>query len=233
MELKIEEKFDKMEENIQELDIDVGPILYGMDRETAINIKKKQSSTKAQEDIEEALDWIETMTGEPCDDVYESLKSGVVLCRLINVLRPGAIPKIDMRNSVRFGPAVARENIKIYLEKCSMMGVPRADLFNVSDLYEQKNLDAVVRNILALKRQYSHKTPAKAASLRKKPDVVINIPEEAVPPTAPKRWTRSKIIAAGFVTAAVVAGCYITFSDSEMAQSIRHSLLRVGNVFGF
>jgi hypothetical protein len=87
-----------------------------------------------------ALDWVESMTGEACDDFHESLKSGVVLCRLLNVIRPTIISKIDTRNSVRFGPAVARENIKVYLERCALLGISKTELFSVNDLYEKKNL---------------------------------------------------------------------------------------------
>ena len=42
------------------------------------------------------LKWIEKKTGESVgSDLQEGLKSGVALCKLMNTITPGAIPKIN------------------------------------------------------------------------------------------------------------------------------------------
>ena len=42
----------------------------------------------------EAREWIEAVTGEHlAGTLQEALASGVVLCRLLNVLKPGAVKK--------------------------------------------------------------------------------------------------------------------------------------------
>eukprot|EP01102_Stenamoeba_stenopodia_P007925 TRINITY_DN2236_c0_g1_i4.p1 TRINITY_DN2236_c0_g1~~TRINITY_DN2236_c0_g1_i4.p1 ORF type:complete len:509 (-),score=137.76 TRINITY_DN2236_c0_g1_i4:70-1596(-) len=235
-ESQLHQKIETMKQNIEEVDIEVGPILYGMDLETHKKLKKKHNSQKAQEDEEEALDWVEAMTGDKCDDIYESLKSGVTLCRLINAIRPNAIAKIDTRNSLRFGPAVSRENIKIYLDRCVMLGIPKSELFNISDLYDKKDLAAVVRNILALKRAFGKRIERVE---EKKPVVELKKPEEKksehiitmppvieVPPIVhpTKFWTWKRIVASGVVASIVGGGLFVALSDSEAAQNIRNSL---------
>lgn len=40
------------------------------------------------------MDWVENVTGVAVDNFYRSLGSGQLLCRLINVVKPGMIKKI-------------------------------------------------------------------------------------------------------------------------------------------
>ena len=44
----------------------------------------------------EARDFIRQVTGEPLDgDLQEALKNGIVLCNMLNILRPGSVSKIQ------------------------------------------------------------------------------------------------------------------------------------------
>ena len=52
----------------------------------------------------------------------KSLKSGVLLCKVINVIQPGLIKKIDTRELA----LVHVENINNYLKACWTIGVPAA-----------------------------------------------------------------------------------------------------------
>ena len=99
----------------------------------------------------EIANWIEEVLGKPLSskDLSESLKSGEVLCELINVIKPGLIPKIN-RKSIML---MEVENIKLYLSACSLLGVPSSDLFVASDLYEKKSMNEVMQNIRALNRR--------------------------------------------------------------------------------
>jgi hypothetical protein len=62
----------------------------------SLQINSKYSDELAQE----CLEWIKEITGEPInvsgdmDNFYEVLKSGVLLCKLVNALEPGKIKKI-------------------------------------------------------------------------------------------------------------------------------------------
>jgi len=126
--------------------ISMSPVRYGMDLE----IQQKMES-KLVEDLEleeAALDWIELLTGEEVDDLHLSLKSGELLCRLINTIYPGTIAKYNKKNI----PALHRENIQKYLAACEQLGVPKHELFTVPDLYDRRGLSAVLTNLYALGR---------------------------------------------------------------------------------
>lgn len=60
-------------------------------------INSKYSDELAQE----CLEWIREITGEPInvsgdmDNFYETLKDGVLLCKLVNTIKPATIKKIN------------------------------------------------------------------------------------------------------------------------------------------
>jgi len=102
----------------------------------------------------DAKQWIESVTGEKLGgDVHEALKSGVVLCNLINKLYPGKVAKIGKGNM----PFVQMENIGAYLNGCKSLGLQTHDLFQTVDLYEAKNMNQVITNVLALRRVHTKK----------------------------------------------------------------------------
>ena len=70
-----------------------GKLYYGLDAEIAL---KQQA--KFDYDLERRLrEWIEETLGEKLsdDDLGNALKSGIVLCNLINKIKPGSIKKIN------------------------------------------------------------------------------------------------------------------------------------------
>jgi len=126
--------------------VSMSPVRFGMDLE----IQQKLESRFAEDfEMEDAvLDWIELLTGDEVDDLYISLRSGEVLCQLLNVIYPGTIAKYNKKNI----PALHRENIQKYLQACEKLGIPKHELFIVSDLYDRKGLPAVLTNLFALAR---------------------------------------------------------------------------------
>jgi hypothetical protein len=120
-----------------------GEYVYGIDAE----IKKKLQAKLDPVRMREAQAWIEAVTGSQFPaDFQESLKSGVLLCKLVNAIKPGAVAKINAETS----PFKQRENIDRYLAACSQLGMKETDKFMVIDLYEAQNLVAVVDNIFVL-----------------------------------------------------------------------------------
>ena len=68
---------------------------YGLDRELAEKARLKFDP----EQMAIARNWIEVVTGETFaepDNFMISLKDGQLLCKLINNIKPGTIPKINM-----------------------------------------------------------------------------------------------------------------------------------------
>jgi len=98
------------------------------------------------------MTWIEEVTGSKLGDIKdqidfaEHLKDGSVLCSLINCLQPGSVKKINTLKA----PFKQRENIEMYLKACATYGLKEQDLFQVNDLYENKNLYMVVDNLFSL-----------------------------------------------------------------------------------
>jgi hypothetical protein len=91
--------------------------------------------------------WIETVTEETLEgDTTAALKTGVVLCRLLNCIQPRAVPKIATTAS----PFHQRENLKAFLAVAEAWGVPSAELFAVDDLYDGRNMKQVYSCILSL-----------------------------------------------------------------------------------
>lgn len=64
----------------------------------------------------------------------------VLLCKLIDAIQPGLIPRIERAGA----PAAERANIKSFLLACHILGVAAESLFDERDLHEKKNLEAVV-----------------------------------------------------------------------------------------
>lgn len=131
--------------------------LYGLDAELA---RKSQEKLKP-DTVREAIVWVyKAARGNTKGSVlmpsssrgvaglFDCLKSGRLLCEVANKVRPGIIPKIHIRPI----PLMEQENIKMYLAACERMGMRKADLFVVSDLYEEKYLPAVLQNIICLSR---------------------------------------------------------------------------------
>jgi len=102
----------------------------------------------------ESRQWIEEMTGKrfPSESFHESLKSGVLLCELVNKVKPGTISKINSGGM----PFVQMENIAAYINGCKAIGLEDRNNFMTVDLFEAKNLVQVVQNILTLKRTVGH-----------------------------------------------------------------------------
>lgn len=80
-------------------------------------------------------------------DLHESLRDGWQLVLLANALRPGAVRRVH--NSIQ--PAKQVQNIANFLIACRRMGVARALLFDIEDLYENKSRTRVARTLLALR----------------------------------------------------------------------------------
>lgn len=90
--------------------------------------------------------------GEPWSspDMWEALKDGTYLCKFINALAPGSVPKIN-----RVGmPFKEMENISMFIEACIKFGLRQNNTFRTPDLYEKRVSypKAIIDCILAVKR---------------------------------------------------------------------------------
>lgn len=130
-----------------------GPaVVYGLDRELAEKAKYKYDP---QMELE-AREWIEAVLREPLGSgtLHEVLKDGVVLCLLINTIKPAVCAKPSASRM----PFKQMENIANYLQACTQLSVPSHDLFQTVALFENKDMIAVLTNIHSLGR-VSQKIP--------------------------------------------------------------------------
>ncbi|KAG2184925.1 hypothetical protein INT43_000838 [Umbelopsis isabellina] len=88
----------------------------------------------------EAQQWIEKVLGYnlPTNDLRYDLQDGVLLCLVLNKVRPGTILKIGYKDH----PYVK-------------LGLKSSELFQPDDLFEGKNMKAVLNTILVLRRKLS------------------------------------------------------------------------------
>ncbi|CAG0880976.1 unnamed protein product [Cyprideis torosa] len=125
---------------------------YGLSRECQMKAQAKFDLDRANQ----AIQWVEAMLEQDFDlpggrvteasDFARVLKDGTALCHLINRLRPGAVSKINTMKA----PFKQRENIEMFVKACQEYGLKNQDIFQVNDLYENKNLYMVVDCLYAL-----------------------------------------------------------------------------------
>lgn len=102
--------------------------------------------------VGEAQQWIEGCLGEELEfgivEMEEGLRNGVVLAKLVRAFQgEGAVrkiydaPKLDFRHS---------DNINYFFNFVRQVGLPEGFIFELTDLYEKKNLPKVIYCIHAL-----------------------------------------------------------------------------------
>lgn len=100
--------------------------------------------------------WAECVLGKPIGgmSLHQALRSGELLCDLINTVKPEVVPRVTRTAGANMSEmrlaAKCRENITRYLEACSFLGLKSHEIFTTADLFEEKSLEAVIANVLAL-----------------------------------------------------------------------------------
>ncbi|MBO8666326.1 hypothetical protein INO76_14935, partial [Staphylococcus aureus] len=83
----------------------------------------------------------------------EYIKDGQVLCKLINAISPGSVPKYNTTG----GQFKMMENINLFQKAIKAYGVADIDVFQTVDLWECKDFSQVVMTLFALGREtYRH-----------------------------------------------------------------------------
>ncbi|KAM9193593.1 LIM and calponin homology domains-containing protein 1 isoform 2-T2 [Mergus octosetaceus] len=92
----------------------------------------------------EAQKWIEQVTGRSFGekDFRSGLENGILLCELLNAIRPGLIKKINRLPT----PIAGLDNIILFLRGCKELGLKESQLFDPGDLQDTSNR-VTVKNI--------------------------------------------------------------------------------------
>ncbi|KAF7248329.1 LIM and calponin-likey domains-containing protein 1, partial [Varanus komodoensis] len=111
-----------------------------------------QESLQPDPALAEAQQWIEQVTGRSFGDTdfRSALENGVLLCELLNSIKPGLIKKINRLPT----PIAGLDNIALFLRGCKELGLKESQLFDPGDLQDTSsratNLDCTrkLKNVL-------------------------------------------------------------------------------------
>jgi len=91
----------------------------------------------------QVVQWVTQVSGEsklPHESVAEWWQDGLVLCKLVNAIKPGTITKVSNMKA----PFKKMENITRFTDAVRMFGTPESAMFATPDLYEEKNMGSVI-----------------------------------------------------------------------------------------
>ncbi|XP_078402105.1 LIM domain only protein 7 isoform X3 [Cetorhinus maximus] len=91
----------------------------------------------------EAQRWVEVVTGKSFGnkDFRSALEDGVLLCELVNKIKPGVSKKINRLST----PIAGLDNINVFLKGCQKLGLKEAQLFHPGDLQDLSSRVTVKR----------------------------------------------------------------------------------------
>jgi len=105
---------------------------------------RKLAEMKPQ--MDEAVTWIEAVTGDKMEGTFDEwLRSGVVLCNLVNKIAPGSIKKVNKGSM----PFMQMENISQFIRVAKNMGLEPSSCFDTVDLYKGNDIGKVVMSLHA------------------------------------------------------------------------------------
>ncbi|XP_015140953.2 LIM and calponin homology domains-containing protein 1 isoform X11 [Gallus gallus] len=92
----------------------------------------------------EAQKWIEQVTGRSFGekDFRSGLENGILLCELLNAIKPGLVKKINRLPT----PIAGLDNIILFLRGCKELGLKESQLFDPGDLQDTSNR-VTVKNV--------------------------------------------------------------------------------------
>ncbi|XP_077946898.1 LIM domain only protein 7 isoform X32 [Gasterosteus aculeatus] len=95
---------------------------------------REQSAVTCDEAYVEAQRWIEAVTKKRfwSDDFRSALENGVLLCDLINKIKPGLIRRVNRLPT----PIAGLDNLNVFLKACRKLGLKEAQLFHPGDLQD-------------------------------------------------------------------------------------------------
>ncbi|KAM9143049.1 LIM and calponin homology domains-containing protein 1 isoform 1-T1 [Pangshura tecta] len=101
----------------------------------------RQDAAGPEPAFAEARHWIEQVTGRSFGDkdFRSGLENGILLCELLNAIKPGLVKKINRLST----PIAGLDNTILFLRGCKELGLKESQLFDPSDLQDTSNRIAV------------------------------------------------------------------------------------------
>ncbi|XP_078285712.1 LOW QUALITY PROTEIN: guanine nucleotide exchange factor VAV3-like [Rhinoraja longicauda] len=102
-------------------------------------------------------------SGARLPELAQWLRDGVMLCRLLGVLRPGSVPANLVSPRPRMSQFLCLKNIRTFLSTCcDTFGMRRSDLFDAFDLFDVRDFAKVIDTLSRL----SHTAIALSTGIR-------------------------------------------------------------------
>uniref|UniRef100_A0A3B1JZT3 Calponin-homology (CH) domain-containing protein n=1 Tax=Astyanax mexicanus TaxID=7994 RepID=A0A3B1JZT3_ASTMX len=95
---------------------------------------REQSTLSCEEAFTEAQRWVEEVTRKRfgSSNFRSALENGVLLCDLLNKLKPGIIKRVNRLST----PIAGLDNVNVFLKACGKLGLNDAQLFHPGDLQD-------------------------------------------------------------------------------------------------
>ncbi|XP_001373353.2 LIM and calponin homology domains-containing protein 1 isoform X5 [Monodelphis domestica] len=102
-----------------------------------LGLEELQPDPPPEPAFHEAQKWIEQVTGRSFGDrdFRTGLENGILLCELLNSIKPGLIKKINRLPT----PIAGLDNIILFLRGCKELGLKESQLFDPGDLQDTSN----------------------------------------------------------------------------------------------
>jgi len=117
-------------------------------KRTVSEIMKSEKLEEVEKKGKEITQWIEAVLKEelPKSNLRESLLDGVILCKLVNAICPGALKRYHKKPRML---AMKIENIGFFLATCkTRLNLPPALLFQPTDIHDDSNNLASMSKVL-------------------------------------------------------------------------------------
>ncbi|KAM7181307.1 leucine-rich repeat and calponin homology domain-containing protein 1 isoform 2-T2 [Macrochelys suwanniensis] len=131
-------------------------------------IRRKMEQMREERELVEQLRENIEMRLKIClpEDLGSALMDGVVLCHLVNHIRPRSVGSIHVPSPAvpKLSMAKCRRNVENFLDACRKLGIPEADLCSPYDILQSdiRHIRKTVDTLLAL----GEKTPQSTSTFR-------------------------------------------------------------------
>mmetsp|Transcript_17179 Transcript_17179/g.22331 ORF Transcript_17179/g.22331 Transcript_17179/m.22331 type:complete len:555 (+) Transcript_17179:74-1738(+) len=134
--------------------------------DTECTAKRRAKAADDAREFGRALKWVYNVLkleplpidieSRPEDCFGEQLCDGVLLCSLLNVIKPGTVRKVTKRTTIPFHMMA---NITSFVRGCQALGVKKRDCFDTLDLQTHRDLSKVYETLLMLNRAVQKTCP--------------------------------------------------------------------------
>uniref|UniRef100_A0A0N4Z0Y5 Calponin-homology (CH) domain-containing protein n=1 Tax=Parastrongyloides trichosuri TaxID=131310 RepID=A0A0N4Z0Y5_PARTI len=127
---------------------DHSSVCYGVKTNRTFRLGKRDVAME-----QSVIEWIELLLRKfapPENEIGEWLKNGVIICEILDKTFPGSLVRKINYKQTKFSSS---ENIHNFLESAEKIGIKKGQLFEASDLMDEKDLGKVFSTLNVLKER--------------------------------------------------------------------------------